>query len=83
MHGLLGQKINWRNISKNNEISQHCSPYCVSLRNHGDSDWHDSITHEEMADDIIWFADYQGFDKFGVLGHSMGGWVAMTLAGKI
>ena len=34
-----------------------------------------------MAEDVLWFADEQKLGKFMVLGHSMGGWVAMTLAG--
>lgn len=36
-----------------------------------------------MAHDVIRFADNQGIEKFGILGHSMGGRVAMTLAGMI
>ena len=55
------------------EISENCVPFCVSMRNHGFSDWHDSITHDEMAHDILRFADTQMLDKFTILGHSMGG----------
>jgi esterase len=57
MHGLMGQMLNWRHIAKMTEISSKYSGYIVSMRNHGYSDWHDSMTHVEMAEDVLRFAD--------------------------
>lgn len=50
------------------------------MRNHGNSDHHDSMTYKEMADDVIRYADNKNIDRFTIIGHSMGGKTAMTLA---
>jgi esterase len=50
------------------------------MRNHGDSDHHDDIDYNYMAEDIIRYADSHNIDRFTLLGHSMGGKTAMTAA---
>jgi len=50
------------------------------MRNHGDSDHHDSITYKEMVGDVIRYADKHNIDRFTIIGHSMGGKTAMTLS---
>ena len=50
------------------------------MRNHGDSDHHDNMSYKEMAEDVIRYADEKNLDRFTVVGHSMGGKTAMTLA---
>ena len=54
----------------------------MDCRNHGDSSHHDIINYPVMADDIIRLADQLNIDKFTLLGHSMGGKIAMTTACK-
>ena len=44
------------------------------------ADHHREHNYKVMSDDVIRFADQQGLDKFTVMGHSMGGRTAMTLA---
>ena len=39
-----------------------------------------TITMEQLADDVVALADHLGFDRFVVLGHSYGGFVAQELA---
>ena len=39
------------------EICENRNMHLIDLRNHGDSDHHDSMTYKEMANDIIRYAD--------------------------
>ena len=57
MHGVLGNKMNWRGIVSRSKIQSLRQSYLVDMRNHGESDWHEEFTYEAMADDIIRFAD--------------------------
>lgn len=50
------------------------------MRNHGDSDHHESMTYREMAEDVIRLMDKMLINKFTLLGHSMGGKTAISLA---
>ena len=54
--------------------------YLVDLRNHGESDHHESMRYSEMADDVLSYADQCGVDKLTLLGHNIGAKTAMTLA---
>ncbi|MHB8692198.1 MAG: alpha/beta fold hydrolase [Solirubrobacteraceae bacterium] len=54
----------------------------LDLRGHGSSDWAQggSYTLDEFAQDTFAAADALEFDRFGLVGMSMGGLVALTLA---
>ena len=52
----------------------------MDLRNHGYSDHHSSHNYSVMAEDVIRYADKQNINKFSLLGHSMGGKTALTIA---
>jgi esterase len=78
LHGLFGSSRNWRGIAK--ALSAHHRVYCVDMRNHGQSPWSESMTYPEMAGDVRMLIEAQGLDKPVVIGHSMGGKAAMTLA---
>ncbi|CAI2374856.1 unnamed protein product [Moneuplotes crassus] len=82
VHGFLGNWMNWRSISSNKNISmkRHCVLF--DQRNHGDSDHHPQMDYGVMSDDFIRLADKLNIDKFTVLGHSMGGKIAMATACK-
>ena len=80
MHGLLGYRANFQTICRKTPISTYRKSYCVAMRNHAMADHHDEHNYNVMADDVIRFADEQGLDKFTVMGHSMGGRTAMTIA---
>ena len=79
LHGLLGASGNWHTLSRN-VFSQRFAVHALDLRNHGRSPHHPSMTYGEMAGDVVAFMDAQGLETAHVLGHSMGGKVAMTLA---
>jgi esterase len=78
MHGLFGSGRNWFSVAR--QLSANWQVHALDLRNHGASQWADSMTYPEMADDVLAYLDQQSLDQVVVLGHSMGGKVAMTLA---
>lgn len=78
LHGLLGSLDNWHTLSKTFATSFRV--LAVDLRNHGRSPHSDTFTCTAMAEDILELMDAQHIDSAHLIGHSMGGKVAMTLA---
>lgn len=78
MHGMFGSLENLGAVSR--ILSQHFCLYRLDLRNHGRSPHEATMTFSEMAEDVIAFMDSQGISRASVLGHSLGGKVAMQLA---
>ena len=78
IHGLLGSADNWRTHVK--AWQQHRRVIAVDLRNHGRSPHADGMTYSEMTHDVLALMDRLSIDKAHVLGHSMGGKVAISLA---
>jgi len=78
MHGLFGSSRNWVSIQK--QLAQRFHVVSVDLRNHGESGWHDIMTYDAMAQDIDDLIRSRGWRSVSLLGHSMGGKVAMTFA---
>ncbi len=76
-HGLFGSARNWGVIAK--RLGERRPVVAVDLRNHGDSPHAPDHAYAAMAEDLAAvIADLDG--PVDVLGHSMGGKVAMTLA---
>lgn len=78
LHGLLGSSVNWHGIVRALEGAFHI--LVPDLRNHGNSPHSDNISYPAMAGDISELVDDQGLDAIMLIGHSMGGKVAMWLA---
>lgn len=78
LHGLFGSADNWYSISR--ELETEFTMYLVDQRNHGDSPHSDEWNYEVMAEDLHELLDEEGLDKIFLMGHSMGGKVAMTFA---
>ncbi|SIS48209.1 alpha/beta fold hydrolase [Neptunomonas antarctica] len=78
LHGLFGTLENWGSQIK--ALSEHFQVIAVDLRNHGRSPHTDDMNYALMVDDIINLLDDLGLDKVNLMGHSMGGKVAMQLA---
>lgn len=77
VHGLYGQAKNWTRIARGLSDIRHV--VAVDQRNHGASPWADSHGYEDMAADLAHVIE--GLDRpADVVGHSMGGKAAMTLA---
>lgn len=78
LHGLFGNARNWRAIAR--ELAASHRVWSLDLRNHGDSPWDDEMSYEAMAGDLRTFMARHGLEGAAVMGHSMGGKAAMTLA---
>ncbi len=78
MHGLFGSSRNWVGVQKH--LAEHYRVVSLDLRNHGSSPWADRMDYDEMALDVAGFIDALGSQPVALLGHSMGGKVAMTVA---
>ncbi|KAG8941765.1 hypothetical protein FRC03_003987, partial [Tulasnella sp. 419] len=79
-HGLFGSKQNWRSLCKAFSRSLDRPVYALDLRNHGSSPHSESMSYKIMSDDIMEFCRRKSLSNVSLLGHSMGGKVAMTFA---
>ena len=79
LHGLFGQGKNWTTVAK--ALSDEARVTLVDLPNHGRSAWTDHFSYPEMADQVAGLLESQGDgEPCAVVGHSMGGKIAMALA---
>jgi len=78
LHGLFGSSDNWHSLAR--RWSQSFSVYALDLRNHGNSPHESAMTYTEMVKDLAQFCDHEGLDAVNIIGHSMGGKVAMLFA---
>lgn len=78
MHGLFGSARNWNMLVKRFAERRHV--FALDLRNHGGSPWDADMSYPAMAADVARFIEDRGWTRAALLGHSMGGKVAMTLA---
>ena len=78
LHGLFGSKRNWQSIAR--QLGEYFQVFTLDLRNHGESEHHDDMTYQVMADDVFQFISEHSLKDVSVVGHSMGGKVAMQMA---
>jgi pimeloyl-ACP methyl ester carboxylesterase len=78
LHGLFGQGKNWTAIAK--ALAGQARVTMVDLPNHGRSGWTRSLSYVEMADAVADRLSADSDEPVAVVGHSMGGKVAMALA---
>jgi len=78
LHGFLGSSDNWQVAS--NRLAERYKVYSLDLRNHGSSPHSDIMNYTVMSEDVCDFMDDCGLSSSFVLGHSMGGKVAMQFA---
>jgi esterase len=78
LHGLLGSADNWRSMSR--RLGAHCKVFAVDLRNHGRSPHSEIFDYDVMTADLRESMEQQALRRVMLLGHSMGGKVAMQFA---
>lgn len=78
IHGLFGSLSNLAGVAA--ALQENHRVISVDLRNHGNSAHSPSMSYPEMANDLFELADHLNIEQFSIIGHSMGGKVAMSCA---
>lgn len=78
LHGLFGSSRNWSYFT--DRLARQYFVCAPDLRNHGQSPHSQQMDYPLMAMDVLACMDQLGIDNATVVGHSMGGKVAMCLA---
>jgi esterase len=78
LHGLLGRARNWLTVAR--ALQGRRRVLLPDLRNHGASPWADAMDYPVMAVDVAALIEREAQGHATVIGHSMGGKVAMVLA---
>ena len=78
LHGLFGSGTNWRTIAR--RLGSRLECHLVDQRNHGRSPHARGMAYPALAGDVLAYLDANRLDRAGIIGHSMGGKTAMTLA---
>lgn len=78
IHGLFGMGDNWDTLAK--QFSKYCKVHLIDLRNHGRSPHAKEFNYEVMCEDVLEYIEQHNIQKVILLGHSLGGKVAMKFA---
>ncbi len=78
LHGLFGSGDNWTTLAK--KFAEDFQVIVVDLRNHGHSPHISGMSYTDMAFDVVSLMGHLNVDSAYVIGHSMGGKVAMNMA---
>jgi len=78
IHGLFGSMENLNMVTKG--LTDNYCVTSVDVRNHGSSFHKNDMNYPSLANDVIELMDQLAIEKAHILGHSMGGKIAMELA---
>lgn len=78
LHGLFGMLDNWHNVAR--KLAETYHVFALDVRNHGQSPKSDVMNYAVMADDLWEFIKDHGISQAHIMGHSMGGKMAMEFA---
>jgi len=78
IHGLFGMSDNWNSLGK--QFSKYCKVHLIDLRNHGRSPHSTDFDYDVMCDDVLEYMKANSIVSSIILGHSLGGKVAMKFA---
>lgn len=79
LHGLFGVSDNWVSFARRLSMEEY-DVWVVDQRNHGQSGHSSTFNYLALTDDLFDFLDEHGIEDPIVIGHSMGGKVAMRFA---
>ncbi len=75
IHGLFGMSDNWDSLGK--QFAKYCRVHLIDLRNHGRSPHAEDFNYNVMCEDVLEYMKANNIQKPILLGHSLGGKVAM------
>ena len=78
LHGFLGSSRNWQTAGR--DLAERFHVLALDLRNHGSSPHADEMNYDALVDDVLGWLEQNQIERPVLLGHSMGGKVAMRLA---
>ena len=78
IHGLFGMSDNWNSLGK--QFTKYCKVHLIDLRNHGRSPHSDDFNYDVMCEDVLEYMEDNDIVRPIILGHSLGGKVAMKFA---
>lgn len=78
IHGIFGSLDNWHTVAK--ELGATFQVYTLDMRNHGYSPHSDEMSIAAMVNDVLTFCREHNLESICLLGHSMGGKIAMSFA---
>ncbi|MFV8268587.1 alpha/beta fold hydrolase [Flavobacterium sp. GT2N3] len=78
LHGFLGMSDNWKTLGT--QFAADFQVHLLDLRNHGRSLHSEEFSYEIMAQDVYDYCQAHTLEHINIIGHSMGGKVAMLLA---
>lgn len=79
IHGFMGMSDNWKTLGLQYQEAGF-NVHILDLRNHGKSFHSDDFSYEAMVQDVVHYCQVNHIQSAHVIGHSMGGKVAMLLA---
>ena len=79
LHGFLGMSDNWKTLGTQFG-TEGFQVHMIDLRNHGRSLHSEEFTYEMMVQDIFEYCHANNLENINIIGHSMGGKVAMFVA---
>ncbi|MDC0249509.1 alpha/beta fold hydrolase [Flavobacteriales bacterium] len=78
IHGLFGMSDNWNTLGK--QFSKYFTVHLIDLRNHGKSPHAEDFNYDVMCEDVFEYIQLYNIESPILLGHSLGGKVAMKFA---
>jgi pimeloyl-ACP methyl ester carboxylesterase len=78
LHGLLGSSRNWTSAAR--LLCEERPVFALDQRNHGQSPHSNTMDYPHMAADVLRWMDAHAMPQAHLVGHSMGGKVAMLAA---